>query len=41
MNVLNFDPYAALAEIENGAGLRANRANGANPRPILAPLAPL
>ena len=41
MNVLNFDPYAALAEIENGAGLRANRAKRANPRPILAPLARL
>lgn len=41
MNALNFDPYAALAEIENGAGLRANRANWANPGSTLAPLASL
>ncbi len=41
MTALNFDPYAALAEIENGSGLRANRANRANPAPTLASLAPL
>lgn len=48
MNALNFDPYAALAEIQSGGGLRANRANRANlvpvradPGPTLAPLAPL
>ena len=41
MTALNFDPYAALAEIENGRGLRANWANGANPTPTLALLAPL
>jgi len=48
MNALNFDPYAALAEIQNGGGLRANRAKRANlgpvradPAPTLAPLAPL
>lgn len=48
MTALNFDPYAALAEIENGTGLRANQAKGANPASAaadrlqtLAPLAPL
>ncbi len=41
MSALAFDPYAALADIENGQGLRANRASGANPGPILARLAPL
>lgn len=41
MTALNFDPYAALAEIENGKGLRANRASRANPAPTLAQLAPL
>lgn len=43
MSALNFDPYAALAEIQNGEGLRANRANRANVNRglALAPLAPL
>ncbi|MFC3175407.1 hypothetical protein ACFOD9_14205 [Novosphingobium bradum] len=48
MNALNFDPYAALAEIQNGRGLRANWAKRANLDPVradtaptLAPLAPL
>lgn len=41
MSALNFDPYAALAEIENGTGLRANWAKRANPAQTLAPLAQL
>lgn len=41
MSALNFDPYAALAEIESSMGLRANRAKRANPATVLAPLAPL
>ena len=43
MTALNFDPYAALAEIETGRGLRDNQAKRANPDPAqtLAPLAPL
>ena len=46
MSAFNFDPYAALAEIENGAGLRDNWANRAevspkkaDPSETLAPLA--
>lgn len=41
MSALAFDPHKALAEIENGAGLRANRAKWANPGVTLAPLAHL
>lgn len=41
MTALNFDPYAALAEIENGSGLRDKGDNRANPGQSLAPLAPL
>lgn len=46
MSALNFDPYAALAAIENGTGLRAKGANRANltaqpPAQTLAPLAQL
>lgn len=48
MTALNFDPYAALAEIQNGGGLRANRAKRANlhperpdPSQALAQLSPL
>ncbi len=41
MTALNFDPYAALAEIENRNRLGANRANEAKPTRALAPLAPL
>jgi len=41
MSALAFDPHAALAEIENRDGLRANRAKEANPGEALARLAPL
>jgi hypothetical protein len=41
VNLLAFDPYAALAEIESASGLRANGANRANPMPVETPLAPL
>jgi len=41
MSVLAFDPHAALADIENRDGLRANRAKEANPGEALARLAPL
>ena len=41
MSALAFDPHAALADIENRDGLRANRAKEANPGEALARLAPL
>lgn len=41
MTALNFDPYAALAEIENRSRLRANGAKRANPGQTLAQLAQL
>lgn len=41
MSALAFDPHKALAKIENKSGLRANRADGANPDRTLAQLAPL
>lgn len=38
MGVLNFDAYAALAEIEKHLPTGANRPNHSNPAPSLAPI---